>query len=77
MIQAQEKYFDPFPLHLVRKTSPIRSMTNEQWNDLEEYWKNPKKMVHFVLKAKLLLIHATLTHALHAFCFDIGHVSEE
>jgi hypothetical protein len=39
----RKKYFDPFPLHLVTKMSPIRSMTDKQWNDLVEYWKSLKK----------------------------------
>jgi len=36
--------FDPFPLHLVSKTSPIKSTSNEQWMDLVESWKSPNKM---------------------------------
>ncbi|KAG2560540.1 hypothetical protein PVAP13_8KG064884 [Panicum virgatum] len=32
--------FDPFPLHLVSKTSPIKSTSNEQWMDLEACQKN-------------------------------------
>ncbi|KAL5668367.1 hypothetical protein ACJX0J_020588, partial [Zea mays] len=31
--RLKKKFFDPFPLHLVTKTSPIRSMSNEEWND--------------------------------------------
>ncbi|KAL6602752.1 hypothetical protein ACP70R_043113 [Stipagrostis hirtigluma subsp. patula] len=42
--RLKKTYFDPFPLHLVRKNSPIKAMTDQQWNDLVEYWKNPKKM---------------------------------
>jgi hypothetical protein len=37
MIQAQEKkYFDPFPLHMVSRTSLVKSMNDEQWNQLVE-----------------------------------------
>lgn len=44
--RLKKKFFDPFPLHLVTKTSPIRSMSNEEWNDLVEYWKSPKGWRH-------------------------------
>lgn len=44
--RLKKKYFDPFPLHLVAKKSPIRSMTDEEWNELVEYWKSPKKWRH-------------------------------
>ncbi|KAG2640650.1 hypothetical protein PVAP13_2KG113632 [Panicum virgatum] len=42
--RLNKKYFDPFPLHMVRKTSPIKSVSDKQWNDLVEYWKDPKRM---------------------------------
>ncbi|XP_039800628.1 uncharacterized protein LOC120665215 isoform X1 [Panicum virgatum] len=42
--RLKKKYFDPFPLHMVRKTSPIKSVSDKQWNDLVEYWKDPKRM---------------------------------
>ncbi|XP_025826583.1 uncharacterized protein LOC112901927 isoform X2 [Panicum hallii] len=42
--RLKKKYFNPFPLHLVPKTSPIRSMTDQEWNELVEYWKTPKGM---------------------------------
>jgi hypothetical protein len=29
MTQAQEKYFDPFPLHMISRTSPVKSMNGE------------------------------------------------
>ncbi|PUZ50911.1 hypothetical protein GQ55_6G112400 [Panicum hallii var. hallii] len=38
--KLKREHFDPFPLHLVRKTSPIKSMTNEHWIDLETCQKN-------------------------------------
>ncbi|WVZ71512.1 hypothetical protein U9M48_020091 [Paspalum notatum var. saurae] len=43
--RLKKQYFDPFPLHLVRKTSPIKSTSDDQWNDLVEHWKGPKKML--------------------------------
>ena len=36
-------YFNPFLLNLVRKTSPLKSMTDTQWNQLVESWATPKK----------------------------------
>ncbi|TVU31362.1 hypothetical protein EJB05_23045, partial [Eragrostis curvula] len=42
--KLKHDYFDPFPLNMVSKTSPVKSMTTEQWADLVEFWKNPIKM---------------------------------
>jgi len=42
--RLKKDHFDPFPLHLVSKTSPIKSTSNEQWMDLVESWKSPNKM---------------------------------
>ena len=53
--RLKQKYFDPFPLNLVMKTSPVRSMTDEQWNELVESWKDAKKMVHFFLETNNIL----------------------
>ncbi|PUZ44606.1 hypothetical protein GQ55_8G119300 [Panicum hallii var. hallii] len=33
--RLNNKYFDPFSLHLVTKTSPVKSTSNELWIDLE------------------------------------------
>lgn len=52
--RLKKKYFNPYPLHLVTKTSPVKSMTDVQWNQLVEVWKNPIKMVCFLLKNKIL-----------------------
>jgi hypothetical protein len=46
--RLKQDYFDHFPLHLVTKTSPVKCMTNEQWIQLLESWKSPKKMVCFL-----------------------------
>jgi hypothetical protein len=46
--RPKQDYFDPFPLQLVTKTSPVKCMTNEQWIQLLESWKSPKKMVCFL-----------------------------
>lgn len=29
--KLKQQYFDPFPLHLVPKTSPVKSTSNEEW----------------------------------------------
>ncbi|PVH47457.1 hypothetical protein PAHAL_4G067100 [Panicum hallii] len=42
--RLKKKYFTPFPLHLVPKTSPVKSLTDAQWNALVEHWKNPKNV---------------------------------
>ncbi|XP_044417376.1 uncharacterized protein [Triticum aestivum] len=42
--RLKKKYFDPFPLNLVTRISPVKSMTDDQWNALVESWKNPTKM---------------------------------
>jgi len=52
--RLKKKYFDPFPLHLVSKTSPVKSLNDEQWNDLVELWKTPETMVCFFLQNKLM-----------------------
>jgi hypothetical protein len=41
----KQTYFDPFSLHLVTKTSPLKCMSNEQWNDLVDSWKNRGPLV--------------------------------
>jgi hypothetical protein len=43
--KIKRKYFDAFPLHLVPKTSPVTSMSNDQWDKLVACWKDEKKMV--------------------------------
>ncbi|XP_039811804.1 uncharacterized protein LOC120674736 [Panicum virgatum] len=42
--KLKKKYFNPYPLHLVTKTSPVKSITDTQWNDLVEFWKTPQKI---------------------------------
>jgi len=41
--KLKKEFFDPFPLHLVMKTSPVHSMSDKQWIDLVESWKTPKR----------------------------------
>jgi len=48
--KLKQVHFDPFPLHLVRKTSPVKSTSDAQWNELVESWKTPHKMVFYPYK---------------------------
>ncbi|CAL5094460.1 unnamed protein product [Urochloa decumbens] len=43
--KLKKEFFDPFPLHSVSTTS-VKEMSNEQWIELVETWKTPKKMEH-------------------------------
>jgi hypothetical protein len=71
--RLKKKYFNPFPLHLVPKTSPIRSMTDQEWNELVEYWKTSKGMVCFFLKTEILDIHIAYIY----FITVVGDISKE
>uniref|UniRef100_A0A453T555 Uncharacterized protein n=1 Tax=Aegilops tauschii subsp. strangulata TaxID=200361 RepID=A0A453T555_AEGTS len=53
--RLKKEYFDPHAPHLVRRTSPVPSMTDDQWNELVESWKDPKKMVLGYLKLTKLI----------------------
>ncbi|KAF2944962.1 hypothetical protein DAI22_02g181900 [Oryza sativa Japonica Group] len=55
--RLKQKYFDPFPLHLVTKTSPIKFMSNEQWTQLLESWKSPQKMYHHTTGSRAYMVH--------------------
>jgi hypothetical protein len=44
--RLKENFFDPFPLHLVMRTSPMNPPTSDdEWLRLVEAWKKPEKMV--------------------------------
>ncbi|XP_025825209.1 uncharacterized protein LOC112900579 [Panicum hallii] len=43
--RLKKEFFDTFPLHLVPKTSPVKSTSDKEWLDLVEMWKTPKKMM--------------------------------
>jgi hypothetical protein len=47
----------------------MRSMSDEQRNQLVEVWKNPIKMVCFLYRPKFFLVHGDLEHALVILCF--------
>ncbi|KAG2604107.1 hypothetical protein PVAP13_4NG045260 [Panicum virgatum] len=44
--KLKKDFFDYVPLHLVRKTSPVKVMSNEQWIELVDSWMTPQKMFH-------------------------------
>ena len=70
--RLKKKYFDPFPLHMVRKISPIKLVSDKQWNDLVEYWKDPKRMVCMSLKTSIALF-MLLWHVPYMYIvFDVG-----
>ena len=62
--RLKKKYFDPFPLHSVRKTSPVKCMDNQQWLDLVESWMDPKKWSISSSQPNSCLVYATLARAL-------------
>ena len=43
--RLKKKYFDGVPANLVRTTSPVTCMTDDQWRALVEMWSNPKHKV--------------------------------
>jgi hypothetical protein len=53
--RLKHTYSDPFPLHMVTETSPLKCISNEQWNNLVDSWKNSKNMVCFFVNIKLLI----------------------
>jgi hypothetical protein len=62
--KLKQVFFDPYHLHLVRKTSPVKATSNEQWMDLVELWKTPKKMVLFLNTKLLCFVHANFASSL-------------
>jgi len=74
--KLKKDFFDPVPPHLVRKTSPIKVMSNKQWIDLVESWMTSQKMV-FSRKQNSMLVHANLSHFLHVLSFDVEGKSKE
>ena len=74
--KLKKDFFDSVPLHLVRKTSPVKVMSNEQWIELVDSWMTPQKMV-FSRKQDSMLVHANLSRFLHVLSFDVGGKSKE
>jgi hypothetical protein len=76
--RLKHTYFDPFPMHMVMKTSPLKCMSTGQCYNLVDSWKNPKNMVCLFVNTKLLTCtwyYATcLTYILF---FDVGDMSKE
>ncbi|XBH55726.1 hypothetical protein VPH35_077750 [Triticum aestivum] len=73
--RLKQKYFDPFLLNLVTKTSPVRSMTDEQWNELVESWKDPKKWRYVELKnnrAQVKFHQTTGSRSYPVHCDNLG-----
>jgi hypothetical protein len=76
--RLKHTYFDPFPLHMVMKTSPLKYMSNEQWNDLVDSWKNPKTHGIFLCKYQTLDLDMILCHMSYIYSiFDVRDKSKE
>ena len=73
----KKDFFDPFPLHLVTKTSPVKSTSNDEWIALVEMWKNPKKngMSPYNQTLPLHMIHCHMSNMYSAY--DVGGMSKE
>jgi hypothetical protein len=57
--KLKENFFDPSPLHLVRRTSPMNPPTSDdEWLRLVEAWKKPEIMVQ---KTNYCLVLSTLS----------------
>ncbi|CAO2207887.1 unnamed protein product [Urochloa humidicola] len=74
--RLKQTFFDPFPLHLVMKTSPVKCMTDKQWIDLVESWKTPEKMevceTNKDNRAKVQLHQTTGSQSYTVFVENIG-----
>ncbi|TVU40631.1 hypothetical protein EJB05_14100 [Eragrostis curvula] len=79
--RLKKKYFDPFPLHLVSKTSPVKSLTDEQWNQLVEIWKDPNKMAtcekNKANRAKVKFHQTTGSRSYMVHCENLGDKYED
>jgi hypothetical protein len=43
--RLKKKYFDGVPANEIRTTSPVSTMSDEQWRALVAKWTDPKNMV--------------------------------
>jgi len=46
--KLKKQYFNGIPANEVRKTSPLTTMTDDEWRALTDMWFNPKHMVSFL-----------------------------
>jgi hypothetical protein len=44
--RLKKRYFDGVPANEIRTTSPVPSMSDEQWRALVAKWLDPKNMVN-------------------------------
>ncbi|TVU39695.1 hypothetical protein EJB05_13128, partial [Eragrostis curvula] len=79
--KLKHDYFDRFPLNMVSKTSPVKSMTTEQWADLVEFWKNPIKMQtcekNKANRAQVKFHQTTGSRSYMVHCENLGDTSDE
>uniref|UniRef100_A0A8R7Q767 Uncharacterized protein n=1 Tax=Triticum urartu TaxID=4572 RepID=A0A8R7Q767_TRIUA len=73
--RPKKEYFDPHP-HLVRITSPVPSMTDDQWNELVESWKGPKKygisQINKANRAQVKFHQTTRARSYPMHCGNLG-----
>ena len=72
--KLKKKYFNPYPLHVL-KTSPVECMSDVQWLNLVEHWKNEKKMVKLMSLIVISSLPCGSHMSLRSFFFAIGDLS--
>jgi hypothetical protein len=60
---------------MVSKKTHVKSMSDEQWNELVEVWKNPNKMVCCLYIPKFFLVHGDLH--MHSNLFSMQATCEK
>ena len=55
--QPKKKFFDERPLSEVPIKSPTRNMTDDEWRDLVEHWKDPRNMVSLFLDIEVVVFY--------------------
>jgi hypothetical protein len=74
--RLKQEYFDPFPLHLVTKTSPLKCLTNEQ--SIQLFMEESKKVGMFPPKNQIVALYMLICHLTYIyFVFDVGDMSKE
>ena len=53
----KKKFFDERPLCEVPTKSPARNMTDDEWRDLIEHWKDPRNMVSLLLNIEVVVFY--------------------
>ncbi|XP_044968362.1 uncharacterized protein LOC123428237 [Hordeum vulgare subsp. vulgare] len=76
--RLKKEYFDPHAPNLVRRTSPVPSMTDDQWNELVESWKDPKKMgISQINKANRAQVKFHQTTGARSYAVHCGNLGDK